>query len=152
MKKIPAVQPENNRFCAFLRGVNVQGTNMKMAEVCSVFEKAGMNDVSSVLASGNILFSSEQNETELTKILGSAMSDYFYYEAFLLIKNQKEIQRICSENAFEADPDYHIYCFVGVEGIENSLMSEFEISRKASGEEAQIVTGKFYWKTPKGNT
>ena len=152
MKKVPAVQSENNRFCAFLRGVNVQGTNMKMAAVCAVFEKAGMSDVSSVLASGNILFSSERNGRELTQILEKAMSDYFSYDAFLFIRNQEEIARIFSENPFEADPHYHIYSFVGVEGIENTLMSEFDMSRQASGEKAQIVAGKFYWKTPKGNT
>ena len=37
-----------NRYCAFLRGVNVKGTTMKMAEVCTVFENAGMISVSSM--------------------------------------------------------------------------------------------------------
>ena len=48
------------KYCAFLRGVNVNGTAMKMAEVCDVFKKAGMKDVSSVLATGNILFESDE--------------------------------------------------------------------------------------------
>lgn len=48
------------KYCAFLRGVNVKGTNMKMAEVCEVFKKAGMVEVSSVLASGNIIFASDK--------------------------------------------------------------------------------------------
>ena len=42
---------------------------MKMADVCEVFEKAGMQDVSSVLATGNILFSSDKSAAELKKIL-----------------------------------------------------------------------------------
>lgn len=37
------------KFCAFLRGVNVKGTSMKMAEVVDVFKKAGMEEVLSVL-------------------------------------------------------------------------------------------------------
>jgi uncharacterized protein (DUF1697 family) len=48
------------KYCAFLRGVNVKGTNMKMAEVCQVFKDAGMKDVASILASGNIVFSSDK--------------------------------------------------------------------------------------------
>ena len=152
MKKVPEVQLVNNKCCAFLRGVNVKGTNMKMAEVCSVFEKAGMKDVSSVLASGNILFSSEQNEIELNEILGRAMSEHFAYEAFRFVKKQNEIETIFRDTPFEPDPEYHIYCFVGVEGVEKALLSEFEKSRKAPGEEARLVAGKFYWKTPKGNT
>lgn len=60
---------KHTQFCAFLRGVNVKGTTMKMAEVCAVFEKAGMKDVSFVLASGNILFSSDKNKDELKTVL-----------------------------------------------------------------------------------
>ena len=48
------------KYCAFLRGVNVKGTAMKMVEVVEVFKNAGMKNVSSVLATGNILFESEE--------------------------------------------------------------------------------------------
>lgn len=37
------------KYCAFLRGVNVKGTNMKMSDVCQVFKDAGVTDVTSVL-------------------------------------------------------------------------------------------------------
>ena len=49
------------KYCAFLRGVNVKGTAMKMADVVEVFKKQGMIKVSSVLATGNLLFESEEN-------------------------------------------------------------------------------------------
>lgn len=146
------VSSSDNRFCAFLRGVNVKGTNMKMAEVCSVFAEAGMKDVSSVLASGNILFSSEEKVEELKSILEKAMSSHFSYDAFLFVKSQGEIEVISRENPFETDTGYHIYGFVGVDGIEKILLSEFEKSRKAPGEEAQLVGHNFYWRVPKGST
>jgi len=125
---------------------------MKMAEVCSVFEKEGMRNISSVLASGNILFSSEAKVEELKRMLERAMSGHFSYEAFLFVKSQAEIETIFSENPFEREPEYHIYSFVGVDGIEKILMSEFEKSRKALGEEAQLIGSNFYWRVPKGNT
>ena len=43
---------------AFLRGVNVGGVNLKMAEVAAAFEKAGFTGVRTVLASGNVLLES----------------------------------------------------------------------------------------------
>ena len=49
------------KYCAFLRGVNVKGTAMKMADVVEVFKKQGLIKVSSILATGNILFESEEN-------------------------------------------------------------------------------------------
>ena len=51
------------KYCAFLRGVNVKGTAMKMAEVIEVFKNTGVKNVSSVLATGNILF--EENTSRL---------------------------------------------------------------------------------------
>ena len=143
---------KNSSYCAFLRGVNVKGTNMKMAEVCAVFIKAGMKNVSSVLASGNILFSSEKDKNELKPLLEKAMSEHFNYEAFLFIKDKSEVENTFSNNPFSVDADFHIYGFAGIDGIENVLMGEFEKAGKATGEVAKIVSDNFYWKVPKGNT
>ncbi|WP_294296239.1 DUF1697 domain-containing protein [uncultured Chryseobacterium sp.] len=140
------------RYCAFLRGVNVKGTNMKMAEVCRVFEDAGMKEVSSVLASGNIVFSSDQKPDALKKILEDAMSGHFSYEAFLFVKSQEEVQTCLDNNPFEKDGDLHSYIFVGNSGIEETLMQEFENTSKANREAAKIVDHTFYWQVPKGNT
>ena len=70
------------KYCAFLRGVNVKGTAMKMAEAVELFKKQGLIKVSSILATGNILFESEENPLKLRKMLEKALSEYFDYEAF----------------------------------------------------------------------
>ncbi len=140
------------KYCAFLRGVNVKGTNMKMAEVCKVFSDAGMQDVTSVLASGNILFSSEEKAEKLKAVLEKAMSDHFSYEAFLFIKSEKEIEDFWNENPFQKDENLHCYTFIGNNGIENILMKEFESASKTANEEAKMINRIFYWQVPKGNT
>ncbi|SIQ31647.1 Uncharacterized conserved protein, DUF1697 family [Chryseobacterium sp. RU37D] len=140
------------KYCAFLRGVNVKGTNMKMAEVCQVFKDAGINDVVSVLASGNIVFSSDKKADELKKILEKAMSNYFSYEAFLFVKSDKETENFWKGNPFEKNESLHSYAFVGNDGIENFLMEEFKNASKTENEDAKIVNNIFYWQVPKGNT
>ncbi|KQS92370.1 DUF1697 domain-containing protein [Chryseobacterium sp. Leaf394] len=140
------------KYCAFLRGVNVKGTNMKMADVCKVFADAGMRDVSSVLASGNIIFSSDKTESELKSILEKAMSEHFSYEAFLFVKNQDDIENFWNSNPFQKNDNLHIYAFVCNKGFEKILMAEFENASKAENEEAKIENGLFYWQVPKGNT
>lgn len=140
------------QYCAFLRGVNVKGTNMKMVEVCQVFKDTGMENVSSILASGNIIFSSDKNAEDLKGILEKAMSDYFNYEAFLFVKNQKETELFWNENPFEKNEAFHTYAFVGNENIENVLMKEFESASKTENEKGEIVNNIFYWQIPKGNT
>lgn len=140
------------KYCAFLRGVNVKGTNMKMADVCQVFKDAGMKEVVSILASGNIVFSSDKKADELKIILEKAMSEYFSYEAFLFIKSQKETEIFWSSIPFEKSDDLHIYSFVGIPGVEQVLMEEFQKSTQADNEKAEIVNDLFYWQVPKGNT
>ncbi len=140
------------QFCAFLRGVNIGKSVMKMAEVKTVFENAGMKDVSTVLATGNILFSSEKSPEDLKKILEKSMSGHFNYEAFLFIKNREEIKSIVENNPFETNPNFHIYDFVGIDDIENILMKEFEKCKKSENEKAEISGNNFYWQIEKGNT
>ncbi len=140
------------KYCAFLRGVNVKGTNMKMADVCQVFKEAGMKDVVSILASGNIVFSSDKSADELKGILEKAMSEHFSYEAFLFIKSDKETEVLWKSIPFEKNENLHIYGFVGVPGVENILMEEFEKAAKADNEKAEIINNIFYWQVPKGNT
>lgn len=140
------------KYCAFLRGVNVKGTNMKMAEVCQVFTDAGMKDVSSILASGNIVFSSDKNAMDLKVILEKAMSDHFSYEAFLFIKSQDETEIFWNSIPFEKNENLHTYAFVGLSGVEHVLMEEFQKAAQAENEKAEIVNDIFYWQVPKGNT
>lgn len=140
------------KYCAFLRGVNVKGTNMKMVEVCEVFKNAGMHDVVSVLASGNIVFSSDQKAEDLKIILEKAMSDYFSYEAFLFVKTQREIENFWSSNPFNKNDSLHVYTFIGNENIEKILIKEFETASQTENEDAKIVNSNFYWQVPKGNT
>lgn len=137
------------KYCAFLRGVNVNGTSMKMAEVCKVFSNAGTSEVSSVLATGNLIFSSDKSAADLKIILEKAMSEYFNYEAFLFIKSEKEVVAIFENSPFTKADDLHIYAFVGTEDIESVLLEEFN---KSEHENATIIENIFYWQVPKGNT
>ncbi|WP_295230425.1 DUF1697 domain-containing protein [uncultured Chryseobacterium sp.] len=140
------------KYCAFLRGVNVKGTNMKMVDVCQVFADAGMENVSSVLASGNIIFSSDKNTDELKQVLEKAMSEKFSYQAFLFVKSQEETENLRSGNPFGKNDDFHVYVFVGDQGIEEILMQEFNDASKAEHEKVAIVNHVMYWQVPKGST
>lgn len=123
-----------------------------MADVCQVFKEAGVQEVASVLASGNILFTSEKSPAELKKVLEKAMSDRFSYDAFLFIKSQPEIENFWNGNPFTKDENLHCYTFIGNDGVEDILMQEFETASKTGQEEGKIINNNFYWQVPKGNT
>lgn len=140
------------KYCAFLRGVNVNGTSMKMTEVIEVFAEAGMQKVTTVLATGNILFSSNKNQFELKWIIEKAMSDYFNYEAFIFLKTEKEVAEILKNNPFQKLEDFHIYVFIGVENIDQILLEQFNQCTKSESEKGAIIDQTFYWQVEKGNT
>lgn len=140
------------RYCAFLRGVNVRGTTIKMADVCAVFTKAGMKDVDSVLATGNIIFSSDKASLSLKDLLENALCKRFDYEAFIFIYDQKTVLQLFDANPYEADPDWHVYAFIGYKGIEQTLMNRFKAAKKIENEDAKISKGFFFWRVPKGAT
>ena len=140
------------QYCALLRGVNVNGTNMKMKDVCAVFENAGMKNVVSVLASGNIIFSSEKKIAVLKKLLEAAMSEAFDYEANLFLLKTESCKDIVDSNPFATEKEMHTYVFVGISNIENLLMEAFKSSAPSKKEKAFIGNGYFYWQIPKGET
>ena len=116
---------------------------MKMTEVIEVFAEAGMQKVTTVLATGNILFSSNKNKSELKRILEKAMSDYFNYEAFIFLRTEKEVAEILKNNPFQKLEDLHIYVFIGVENIAQLLLEQFKQSTKSESEKGGLSIKPF---------
>ena len=141
-----------SRFCAFLRGVNVNGRKMLMRDVCSVFEVVELNDISSVLATGNILFSSDESADTLRPRLENELSDYCHTPVSLFLKDTSQISSIVAAIPFEDESAFHIYVFICEDGFENTLMREFNEVSPIEGEKAAISSGYFYWRVPKGST
>ena len=72
------------RYAAFLRGVNVGGVSLKMAEVAKAFEDAGFTEVRTILASGNVLLESRSGVDTVRKKAEKALRDAFGYDAWVL--------------------------------------------------------------------
>jgi uncharacterized protein (DUF1697 family) len=142
----------NMMYCAFLRGVNVNGRTMKMAEVCEVFHAAGMEQVSSVLASGNIIFRTSAPAAELRGKLERVMSEHYSCDMSIFIKNTSEIMSMLESSPFDPDPDRHIYAFICERNFESVLAEEFAKITAVPHEAAAIQNGTFYWQVPKGST
>ena len=141
-------------YCAFLRGVNVNGRNMKMDEVCGIFRRAGMDRVSSVLATGNIIFQSDMAASELCGLLETEMANHFQMESKIFIKSREDLKAICGAVPFVPDPDWHIYAFICDPGFEHVLKEEFQtaLSGNQAEESAAINGGYFFWRVRKGGT
>ena len=139
-------------YCAFLRGVNIGGKTMKMAEACSVLEAAGFTSVSAVLATGNLLFQSDKPQSELRSCLEQILTDYYKDNVSLFVKSADEVSAIISAIPFRENADLHIYAFVCEAGFEDTLIDEYRKITPSDGENAEISKGLFYWQCRKGAT
>jgi Uncharacterized protein conserved in bacteria len=142
---------ENKKF-AFLRGVNVNGRKVLMKDVCEVFTRTGMENVSSVLASGNMIFGSPLKNEDLRKLLEAALSLHYSDRVDLFVKDAEELRTIVENDPFDNSKEFHTYVFISEKGMEKELEKLFNDIVPASDEEGIVSNGTFYWKVPKGNT
>ena len=139
-------------MCAFLRGINVNGKNMKMTDICEVFRQESVDNVRSVLATGNILFDSSLSKSELKSKLEHAISRRYQSEESIFIKDQIEIDAILKGVPFTTESSFHIYVFICEIGFESILLERFRSITPATNEKALIHANQFYWQVSKGET
>src|ERR1700757_1870068 len=97
-------------YAAFLRGVNVGGVNLKMAEVASALEHAGFSNVRTILASGNVLLESRGKVASVRETAEAALRRAFDYDAWVLTYDIDTVAAISEGYPFEREvPDTHSY-------------------------------------------
>jgi uncharacterized protein (DUF1697 family) len=90
------------RYVAFLRALNVAGhARVAMADVCTLFEKAGCRGAKSVGHAGNLLWTQpagkapeEQLRAALRRLLGQAPE--------IMVRTARDMRRIVEANPFDA--------------------------------------------------
>ena len=69
------------KYAALLRGVNVGGRIVKMADLKICLEKAGLEDVKTLLQSGNVVFESKLDAAGLKRLIETKLTETFSYPA-----------------------------------------------------------------------
>jgi uncharacterized protein (DUF1697 family) len=138
------------RFAAFLRGVNVGGVNLKMAEVATALSDAGFTNVRTILATGNVLLESSSGVAAVRKKAEAALRERFGYEAWVLAYDIDTVRSISEAYPFEREVDgYQSYVtFV----TDAAVLDELAALPAGSGEKIARGTGVIYWQVPKGST
>ena len=141
------------QFAAFLRGVNVGGVNLKMAEVAAALSDAGFSNVRTVLATGNVLLESKSGSdtpAAVRKKCEAALRKRFGYEAWVLAYDIDTVRAISEAYPFEREVDgYQSYVtFV----TDAKVLDELAALPAGSDEKIAPGTGVIYWQVPKGST
>jgi uncharacterized protein (DUF1697 family) len=85
-------------FVCFLRGVNVGGNNkIKMADLKSLCEEAGLSDVSTYLQSGNIVFRSKK-KTGVEDLVRKALHARTGVDVAVVLRTPAELRAVIEHN------------------------------------------------------
>jgi uncharacterized protein (DUF1697 family) len=139
------------KYVAFLRGVNVGGRIVKMAELKACFEQAGFKDVKTILQTGNVIFGSDKTDIpKLKEQIEGAITKTFNYRAKAQVVSLENLKKIIDANPFTGAPEqFHQYVIFIENDLETGLVAE---AGKQLGEAVKAGNGVVYWKVQKGQT
>lgn len=142
-----------DRYAALLRGVNVGGINVKMADVAAVFTELGFRNLKTVLASGNVLFDSDDRPEQTEPRIEAGLSQAFGYEAWVHVLDLSVIAGIVDGFPFDAQREgWHPYViFTMAEAPREELLAlQPELDPALEGIAAG--DGVIYWTVERGHT
>ena len=93
-----------NRKIAILRGINVGGRRkILMADLKSLCEKLGWKNVTSYIQSGNLIFDSNHQNTELEHVLEMAIKEQFKFDVPVIVRSSIELKTAIAKNEFYSE-------------------------------------------------
>jgi uncharacterized protein (DUF1697 family) len=140
------------RYVALLRGVNVGGVTLKMADVAKALRDAGFTDVKTILASGNVLLKGKGGVSAVRKNSETALRDAFGYDAWVLAYDLDTLREISDRFPFEREVDGH-HSYVTFVSDPDVLDELAQLANGAAADE-KIARGEgvVYWQVPRAAT
>ena len=92
------------RYAAFFASSNVGGNRLKLADLREALEREDFEEVETVVASGNVLFSHDERPTEgLAEKLAHIVRERFDIDSFAAVRSRDEVQAAIEGNPFRED-------------------------------------------------
>jgi uncharacterized protein (DUF1697 family) len=105
------------RYAALLRAVNVGGTGkLPMADLKRMGEEAGFEAVSTYIASGNLIFRSDHDESAVRKALEDKLEAYAGKRVAVHVRTAEELAALVERNPFPDCPPNRVVAML-IEGV-----------------------------------
>ncbi|MHA7264014.1 DUF1697 domain-containing protein [Arthrobacter sp. TMN-37] len=139
------------RFAVFLRGVNVQGTTLRMADLKRALEGLPLSHPRTLLASGNVVCSSVLPPHELKDAVEQRLRSAFGYDAWVVVLTAERVAELLEACPFAADdPAVHAYITLSSDA---AAVDELAAEARAADEELVILgPDAVAWQAPRGGT
>ncbi|MDH2444201.1 DUF1697 domain-containing protein [Amnibacterium sp. CER49] len=141
------------RAVVLLRGVNVGGVRFPMKELAARLMEAGFTDVRTVLASGNVVLTGDQDDARaIGRAVSGVIRQAFGFDVAAIALPMPLVATAVDEYPFDRAPDRHAYVVFAERPDALAALLESAGALDPAVERVQPGEGVLYWDAPKGET
>jgi len=140
--------PQSTRYVAFLRAINVGGHTVKMDRLRALFEELGLENVETFIASGNVIFRSNEKEAALEQRIAEHLHASLGYQAEAFLRTTSELAKVAATQPFpeseftENNATLHI---VFLPAKPTKQASEAVMALRTAKDDFHIAGRELYW-------
>ncbi|HEX2802571.1 MAG TPA: DUF1697 domain-containing protein [Sphingomicrobium sp.] len=99
-------------YVALLRGVNLVGrSSLKMADLKAIADRLGLGSARTYIASGNLLFTSDEPEDSLRTMLETELQAHMGKAVRVALRTAEEMEAAVLANPFGGEPGNRVQAF-----------------------------------------
>lgn len=139
-------------FAVFLRGINVGGINIKMAELREALKSAGFPDARTLLASGNVVLTSNLDAAAVKRECEKCLRETFGYDAWVVVLDAARVADLVTACPYpDDDKTTHTYITLS---SDVGMLDELEAAGAAleGAEQKRLGPEALAWLAPAGGT
>ncbi|MFF1382968.1 DUF1697 domain-containing protein [Arthrobacter sp. NPDC058288] len=141
-----------NSYAVFLRGINVGGINIKMADLRSALAERGFAGVKTLLASGNVALASPLGAAAVKKEVETCLRESFGYDAWVVVLTAARVAALVEACPYPAE-DKTTHTYITLSSDTAVLDELFEAGSRLDGTQQQRLGQEaMAWLAPAGGT
>lgn len=141
-----------NSYAVFLRGINVGGINIKMADLRGALEEQGFAGVKTLLASGNVVVASRLGAAAVKNDVEACLRKAFGYDAWVVVLTADRVTALIEACPYPAE-DKTTHTYVTLSSDTAVLDELFEAGSRLDGtQQHRLGPEAMAWLAPAGGT
>ena len=141
-----------NSYAVFLRGINVGGINIKMADLKTALESTGFDGVKTLLASGNVVLASGLAPAAVKKTFEDCLRKSFGYDAWVVVLSARRVSELVDACPYP-DDDKSTHTYIPLASDTAALVERHAAGAALEGsEQKRLGPEALAWLAPAGGT
>lgn len=139
-------------YAVFLRGINVGGINIKMADLRDALKNCGFPDAKTLLASGNVVLSSTVDAAAVKQECEQCLRAAFGYEAWVVVLDAGRVAQLVEACPYP-DDDKSTHSYITLSS-DTAVLDELEAAGSAleQHDQQRLAPEALAWLAPVGGT